>query len=174
MGALEAPHQGNRTGAGEHEAPFFRCWIPGEAKSFIRRDRTFNLPGGKVGRLNYMNPRSAEWKSWMKFRIEMAMEELGLSVPYSGAVWYRAVCVLPKSKSARKSDFYHIKKPDKTNMDKLMEDALIGLVIVDDSQVVDGQFIKKYHSEALTGIYLELGKMGVAFDGTDGHGFKSA
>lgn len=157
---------------GEPGPELFSCWIPGEAKTFQRRGRVIHLPNGGIRHSNFMSPRSAEWKAWMRVCIEIAMEELGLAAPESGPVWLRMWFTLKKPKSKRKTDFYPTSKPDLTNLEKLAEDALLGLVLVDDSQVIMKQCGKRYHSSQPEGVHIYVGRMHSAYDGTGGHGFK--
>lgn len=50
----------------------------------------------------------------------------------------------------------HMRKPDATNLQKFMEDAMKGIVIVDDNQVVKICSSKKYSTIPMTEIRIEV------------------
>lgn len=50
----------------------------------------------------------------------------------------------------------HMKKPDATNLQKFMEDAIKGIVIADDNQVVKICSSKKYSETPMTEIRIEV------------------
>lgn len=63
----------------------------------------------------------------------------------------------PKSMSKKKRDSnpFHVTKPDVTNCQKFLEDCLKGIIIVDDSQVVEVTGRKFYSEHAKTVIKIE-------------------
>jgi Holliday junction resolvase RusA-like endonuclease len=82
--------------------------------------------------------------------------------PWTGPVLLRftAVFAVPKSfnkalrEAAARGTLYATKKPDKDNIEKLIKDALNGLVYVDDQQVMGGG-LKRYGSPARVDISFE-------------------
>lgn len=61
---------------------------------------------------------------------------LWVSIPTSWPKW--------RQEAARRGEVMPISRPDRTNFQKLVEDALNGLAFEDDSQVVDGVTKKRY------------------------------
>jgi Holliday junction resolvase RusA-like endonuclease len=55
-----------------------------------------------------------------------------------------------------KGKTWHVKKPDATNLQKFMEDVIKGIVIIDDSQVVEISSRKKYSETPMTEIRIEV------------------
>lgn len=83
--------------------------------------------------------------------------------PIATAVKVNFVFYLPIPKSTPKKlreqmlagKVHHVRKPDATNLQKFMEDVLKGVLIVDDSQVVEISSIKVWAEYGKTEIYLE-------------------
>lgn len=71
---------------------------------------------------------------------------------------------LPRPKSLPKRVVHHLKKPDKGNLEKGVEDTLKGLIWRDDSQVIDGRVRKQYGDPPRVVIALQL------FDATEPEG----
>lgn len=82
--------------------------------------------------------------------------------PWTGPVLLRFTAVFETPKSfnkalkaaAARGELYATKKPDKDNIEKLIKDALNGVVFVDDQQVMGGG-IKRYGSPARVEISFE-------------------
>lgn len=97
----------------------------------------------------YDPKKSRDAKSYVKLA---AAEAMGIDPPMEGPLVLRIIVQrpLPKSSSQRKiremlaGMIMPITKPDVSNYQKLVEDALNGIVWRDDSQIVDGRCLKIY------------------------------
>lgn len=93
---------------------------------------------------------------------EYAKYHMGLAKPLSGPVAVDITFYMPipqsKSKAARErlNGSWHISKPDKDNLEKLLLDALNGIVWVDDSQVCQSASRKIYSLEPRTEITITI------------------
>jgi len=114
----------------------FQVTVPGIPKPQGRpRGRGFNRKDGGIGVQFYDPQTSRDWKSAVKFIVGQAARELKW-YPVDGAVTLHLDFDLPRPKSLPKKVLYHIKKPDCSNCCKAIEDAMKGVLYVDDSQIV--------------------------------------
>ena len=73
-------------------------------------------------------------------------------IPFSGPVRLDVTFVFAipkgwpewKKTAARQGDWHHVSRPDRGNLLKLLEDALTGPFLADDSQIVGGEVAKRY------------------------------
>lgn len=155
------------SGAGEQMDAGYRAWIPGQARPFSRRtSHTITKRGVSIVR-NYMVPGSAEWKRAARKILKATPGQMYLMDP----VWLEVHVFRAKAKGRSCNMRYPTVRPDATNLLKLIEDALIGVAFLDDSQVVAQHTYKRYHKDVIEGVYVAVGPMGEVYDGTDGTGF---
>jgi Holliday junction resolvase RusA-like endonuclease len=70
--------------------------------------------------------------------------------PLEGAVMLEVTLYMPIPKSTSKKrtqellGAYHVKRPDRSNLMKMLEDCMTGIVYKDDSQICDGPTKKIY------------------------------
>lgn len=97
----------------------------------------------------------------MTFVQAVAAEAMGAKPPLDGPVRMEvdAVWPWPKSWSAKKrlkfGALWKSSRPDASNIVKLVEDAMNGVVFLDDAQVVRCQITKRYGESAATHIKIE-------------------
>lgn len=100
-----------------------------------------------VGKKGCFSPRSEDLK---RFKSIVDCQYFGSII--EGAVICDVICYMPIPKGTSKikrgfmlsGGIRPTKRPDRTNIAKLMEDALNGTVIYDDSQIVGGRVEKWY------------------------------
>jgi Holliday junction resolvase RusA-like endonuclease len=96
--------------------------------------------------------KDAKSRAYEKSIATVAAGVMAARKPLTGALSVSARFRMPIPKSATKRDkaamaageVPHTSKPDGTNMLKACEDAMNGIVFVDDSQIVRGFFTKVY------------------------------
>lgn len=81
----------------------------------------------------------------------------GVKMPYNGAIGLFGIFYIKRPKSALKTQFLDIKKPDLDNLEKALMDAISdsGIVWKDDSQVCVKGFIKGY-SDTFQGVIFQI------------------
>lgn len=87
---------------------------------------------------------------------DLARKAMAGQPPATGpiGVWIEAVFATPQSwpkavrMAARRGEVYHVSKPDKDNIEKLVFDALKDVAWHDDSQIADGRTRKRYGATA--------------------------
>jgi len=101
--------------------------------------------------------KSKNWKQDVRLQVLAELRKAG-SVPtaHEGPVVMDLFFYLPRPKSLPKRVKHHLKKPDKGNLEKGVEDALKGLIWRDDSQVIDGRTRKQYGDPPRVVIALQL------------------
>jgi len=123
---------------------------------------SFTIPGAPVGKQRpkfsrcggfvrtYTPEKTVSYESLVRLSFAAAYPAF---VPLEGPVRFtvRAFCPIPNSAPKRlRADMEAErlpcpKKPDKTNIEKIIEDALNGIAYKDDSQITDsGPFMKRY------------------------------
>ena len=122
----------------------------GAVKTTVVHDRNGNpiLKNGRAIVRKFTPPRTVEYMGFLRVAAQVAMAG---RPPIAGPVEMTmlATMVPPKSWSAKKreralrGEIVPMKTPDWTNIGK-QEDALTGVVFLDDSQVVDGRVHKVY------------------------------
>lgn len=123
------------------DAPHIAFVVPGT----IQQERKRHVRRGKFQR-RVDTKEAADWKTRAAAWALQAMQEAGLQ-PLDGplvleATWYR-----PKPQSWRKSDNLPHKKPDLDNYVKLLNDALNGIVFVDDARIVTALLRKRFDAQ---------------------------
>ena len=127
------------------------CWVPGQVLARAEKHVTLHSKDGKsfVGRAD-CKPQ-ADYKSYLRWSFaQVAPDEL-----LDGPLSLQIIVVRQKPKSARKSDEWATTKPDSSNYQKLVEDCLSGIVIVDDARLVDVQTSKLYGTEPGLGLWIQ-------------------
>ena len=116
--------------------------------------------GSKTGFYNpkikrvIMTPANKRQKPWIAV-VRLAAERAYQGSPLIGPIHLNIVFTLPRPRShfgsgrneaslKAKAPLYHTKTPDLTKMTRAIEDALIGVVWKDDSQVVKQTVLKAY------------------------------
>lgn len=91
----------------------------------------------------YDPPKSKKWKELVGWTV-IAHPDCP-SEPMHGPVSLVLSFYLPRpQRMAKDAEEPHIKKPDKSNLEKGIEDALTGIVWKDDSQIVESHTFKQY------------------------------
>lgn len=99
---------------------------------------------GKFVRL-YDPQQSRSWKAQI---AEQAQDRLKNQPILTGALILTLLFYMPKPKSLPKKKFrYHTKRPDLSNLEKAVEDALKSVVYQDDSQIFSKLSSKVYATE---------------------------
>lgn len=88
----------------------------------------------------------------MKNHIRREVAEQYKGPPLTGPLWVQFIFHMPipttlrtpERKLLAEGKYWPARRPDRTNMLKLYEDCLNGIVYVDDNQVVDGPVTKLY------------------------------
>lgn len=124
--------------------------IEGEAQPAGSKRAIPRKGGGKPIVLD-ANPNSAAWKNLVR---ESAARQLDGTPPLQGPLTVQAAIYRPRPKghytpsgslsSAGRRTPYPVTRPDTTKLWRGTEDALTGLVWVDDSQIVDQRVMKLY------------------------------
>ena len=115
--------------------------------------------GGKVFTGNY-DPSIKEKESFVSIAHKFAPER-----PLEGALQVDLIFYMPRTqnhfKTSKKGKFlkddapvWHISRPDKDNLEKLVYDALNGVFWKDDSQICYGVTKKKYSDRPRTEVYI--------------------
>jgi len=131
---------------------------------------TFTVPGppGHKGRPRFVRAtgrahtpeKTAKWETLCGWYAREAMQD---RTPIEGAIGLaiEAVLPIPASWSKKKREMaaaglvWATVKPDFENVEKIVADALNGIVFVDDKQVVQSHFLKSYGDEPRTVIRIE-------------------
>ena len=84
-----------------------------------------------------------------KATIRLAFQKAYQGAPMEGPIVFRALFLMPRpgrllKKKSPQGRIPHTTSPDKSNLEKGLEDALKGLAWVDDCQVFDGRSKKMY------------------------------
>lgn len=85
-------------------------------------------------------------QSWRK-RAAHAAREAMEGEPFDGPVRVSAVFALDKPKSRRKRDEYPDRKPDLDKLARALGDALEGVVVTQDSRIVEWRVRKRWSGE---------------------------
>jgi len=102
---------------------------------------------GKVG--SQRRPKVVAYQTAISWAARQVMAG---RPPLEGPIWFSATFFMPMPKRMRKMEriiaeqelLPHAKRPDRTNLLKAAEDALNGIVWVDDGQVSGGMPLKFY------------------------------
>lgn len=110
--------------------------------------------GAKIGRKRdgrqypyiYTATKTRHFMAEVKARAQLAVLESDFraDLPTDDALAIEIVAFFPRPKSAPLTQKWPIAKPDATNIQKAVEDALHGVVFTNDSHVVDIHTAKRY------------------------------
>lgn len=128
------------------------------------KDFTFTFPGPPIP---FCSPRITRFGRYNPRKKEMDRLRILLRSQYKGPlIECGVICDIflhfpvPASESKKnrllmlKGQMHHTKKPDGSNCRKLIEDVLQGIVIKNDSQIVEGRTVKTYSEKPRTDIIL--------------------
>jgi crossover junction endodeoxyribonuclease RusA len=92
----------------------------------------------------YVRESNKSLPGWRQLVMDQA-QRFAPSEPLEGPIRLNLIFYLPVPKSAPKTrKLAHTKKPDRLKLARAVEDALKGVFYRDDSQVVEGETIKRY------------------------------
>lgn len=117
-------------------------FVPGEPLARAEKRTTFIKSGRTIHGIGD-KPEQKAYKVYVKDQIALSRPQRLLD----GALALCLTIYRTKPKSAPKSRIWPITKPDLTNYQKLAEDCLKSLVIVDDALVVQAYIEKRYADE---------------------------
>lgn len=89
------------------------------------------------------NPSVRDWMN----RVAEAARRVHTGVACPGGVILAVEFVLPRPKSLPRKITHHIKRPDLSKLIRAVEDALIGVVYHDDSQIIELHVSKRYNDD---------------------------
>ena len=116
------------------------------------RPRARRLKGGRIGM--YDPATSKAWKEAIKQQVLLMARPKEL---YDGPVYMDCTFIRLKPKSLPKRAKHPSQKPDLSNYIKGLEDALVGIVLRDDSQIVE-LFARKMYGDP-PGVKVKVGKL---------------
>ena len=116
------------------------------------RPRARRLRNGKIGM--YDPKTSRAWKEAVKRQVLLMARPKEL---YDGPVYMDCTFIRLKPKSLPKKVRHPSGRPDLSNYVKGLEDALVGIVIRDDSQIVE-LFARKVYGDS-PGVRVKVGKL---------------
>lgn len=92
-----------------------------------------------------------QWKSDIRWTVKQQMENKNKAL-IGGPVQLLATFYMPRTKELSKDKYPagvmpHVVKPDLENMVKLLQDALTGVMIIDDKQIFVVTASKYYHAK---------------------------
>lgn len=99
-----------------------------------------------------------ESKSWKAQIAEQATSQLNSEPMLAGPIMLQLKFFMPRPKSLPKKKFtYHTKRPDLSNLEKAVEDALTNVIIHDDSQIFTKHSSKMYATtEEKPGVEIQI------------------
>ena len=121
-------------------------WVPGIALS----ERKRNVRLGSFNR-TIDTPERRDWKAYVKALVATACPEpFAPKVPLCVEVCFvRTPPAHPRKRHPRPQDLWPVTKPDLTNLWKATEDAMNGVVYVDDAQICEELLTKTYGAPGL-------------------------
>lgn len=131
---------------------YFSCFVPGLAKTSGSK-RAFQNP--KTGKLIVTadNPKQKTWQQAVKWQ---AMQDFRRQNPFEGPLTLDLIFIKPQpgwlKRSGKYSDQLHdwahlcepATKPDGLKLGRAVEDALSGIVYLDDAQIVEHHLRKAF------------------------------
>ena len=122
--------------------------------------RAITIPGRKFSQII----DDSKNKPWIKTVQQYAVLNWGKDVPSSREFQMQLTFILPRPKAHYRADGSlktgapgrHAKKPDATKLTRCVEDALTGIVWVDDAQVVHQSIAKTYSDDRWTGVFIRV------------------
>lgn len=115
----------------------------GSAKAFVPKSwAAAAVAQGKAPRavVTSDNPRAKEWQALVAAQAQtVANGEL-----FTGPVVLTVTFRLPRPQSLPRAVLHHTKKPDSSKLLRCLEDALTGILLRDDAQIVEHHIAKWY------------------------------
>jgi len=101
-------------------------------------------------------------KDWQLRIAHEAQANIGDWPPnYGGAVIINCSFLMPRPKTLKKSIIHHTKRPDLDKLQRAVLDGITGILIKDDSQVIQITARKYYADDPEpTGLYIEISSIG--------------
>ena len=94
---------------------------------------------------------SREWKNV----VAMYAKQVSPAVLFDGPLHLQLVFKMPRPRSV-KGQRYPAVKPDLSNLEKAVEDALEGIVYTNDSRIVSKTSRKIYSEDGFSGVYIKV------------------
>ena len=117
--------------AGPAQSVSCTFFVPGRAEPERKRQVP---PRGAFRGARVDTPKARDYKA----RIALcARDAMGYRAPFDGPLRLEWVEYRQRTSTYRKSDRYPFRRPDCTNIQKLLEDAMTGIVWRDDAQVCE-------------------------------------
>lgn len=113
---------------------------------FYRAICSIEIPGAPTGwrapqfSLGRLWSPHGENKFYIQHRVREIAQQAGIEIPVEGPI---SLSFTFRFKRVKKKEKFHIKRPDLTNLVKLAEDCLSGIVFHDDRQVVESKARKE-------------------------------
>jgi len=122
----------------------FDCFVPGRPVPLARP----MVVAGRGGRARGVTPeRSRDALGAVATAVRRALIARGLTAPlFAAGSPVRIDLTFVFADDKFDNDRCHVGKPDLTNLAKLVEDACIGLIYVDDAQITDLRARKRFAS----------------------------
>jgi Holliday junction resolvase RusA-like endonuclease len=142
----------------KYQFTFFAPGIPKPAGSKT------SFPHSKTGRMVTLDSSGAAGKNWRQ-TVQVFAKETWEGPPLECPIITEMRFVMPRPKSHYRTGKYagelradaptwHTKKPDKTKLERSVEDALTGIIWKDDCQIYSGRQSKAYGS--MPGVMVEV------------------
>jgi Holliday junction resolvase RusA-like endonuclease len=139
----------------------FQMWAPGKPAVAGSKTVVPTARGPRVldGGSNSAREHRANWRTTLQ---QIAVEEMGDQPPFDGPIVCGFRFCMPVPKSPAKRDWFKampIKRPDLTKLTRAAEDALSGIVWVDDSQIVAYAHDKRYAWDGRIGLHIMVSEI---------------
>ena len=118
--------------------------VPGPAVGTQARARVVRRKDGSQYANIYTVPKARKFMAAVKAQAQRAVLESKQDLPTDEPLAIEIMAFFPRPKSAPPSRKWPIAKPDSTNIQKAVEDALHDVIFVNDSHVVDIHTSKRY------------------------------
>ena len=118
--------------------------VPGLAIGKQERAKIVRRRDGSQYPNIYTVPKSRKFMAEVAMQAKLAVLESKQELPTDEPLAVEIVSFFPRPKSAPPSQKWPIAKPDASNIQKAVEDALHGIVFVNDSHVVSIETHKRY------------------------------
>jgi len=100
--------------------------------------------------------KNRDWKRDVQIIAKKRMNELGMKL-FEGPLRMKLTFYMPIPKHLKNKDLlFHTKKPDLTKLIRCVEDAMTGIVYVDDRYICE-QICRKYYGNKI-GVEVEISK----------------
>lgn len=136
----------------------FEMWAPGKPAVAGSKTVVPTAQGPRVldGGSNSAREHRRHWRATLQ---QIAVDEMGVQSPFDGPIACSFMFFMPVPKSMAKRLHYvaqPTKRPDLTKLVRAAEDALSGIVWVDDSQVVACSHTKRYAWDGRVGLHVVI------------------